>query len=651
MRFGCAWYPEHWPRQRWAEDLRLMRDCGMNTVRIGEFAWSRMEPVDGRFALDWLGEAIDLAASFGIDSVLCTPSATPPAWLTSAHPEVLAVRADGRPEVHGMRCHYRPGSPLYRWFCKRINSALAERFGQHPAVLGWQIDNEHWQRSHDPDTLARFAEWCRARYGSLDALNDAWSASYWSQEYSDWSQLHAPPGSPNPGLRLAWHRFSTALTAEFQAGQVQTLRERIAQRQWITHNFHPHDDLDRAGLVDGLDFASWDAYAVDGPSFDPAQLAVEVERIRSLTPSRKVWIMETQPGSVNWKGTSNPTMQPGELRAAAWHMAAHGAEAVLYWQWRSAPGGQEQYHGTVVAQDGHPRPHYTEIARIGEEFKRLTTLLDQSAPVHPVAVIDRWADRFAIKHQRHHHQFDPAAHVRSWYAAVQRQGLSADLVERLGDQRPWSVVIAPQVHLADQPTIDRLRAFVIGGGHLLIGPRSCFKDDENALLAQRQPGPLSDLAGAQADDFYALETPVPLGGELGEGTASIFAERIGQVEREVAVWARYGQGHGWLAGQPAIIHRPTGKGSLTWCACWPDQELQRRLIARISRLAGIESSLIPPDGVTIVHRRGESGSFRVFINHTAQPQQVELGAVATERLSGTTASNLVLAPWDVAVVG
>jgi beta-galactosidase len=633
-----------------------MRACGMDTVRIADFAWSTLEPSDGRFSLDLFAAAIDRAAAHGLSVVLCTPTAAPPAWLTASHPEVLLVQDNGRTQGHGMRCHYRPVSPVYRRYCARIAEVLATRFGRHAAVIGWQVDNEHAARSHDPETIAAFAAWCRTRYGSLDRLNAAWSQAYWSEAFSAWTDVHAPPSYPNPGLRLAWHRFSSALTADFQRIQIAAIRRHADPRQWITHNFFPHDDLDRSVIATDLDVASWDAYAVEGDAFDPAQLAIEIERMRHLGGrSRPTWVMETQPGCVNWKGDVNAMMQPGELTAAAWHMVAHGAEAVLYWQWRSAPGGQEQYHGTIIGQDGRPRPHYDEIARIGAGFARHAALIDGSAPAHDIAVLDRWEDRIALGGQRHHHHYDPARHVRTWYAAVQRLGLGADLRDQATGALP-RLVIAPQAHLADPTTMDALRDHVRRGGHLLIGPRTAVKDPENALLPSRSPGPLAELLGAEAEDLYALRGVVGIAGlaaaadDLGSGTAQIIGERLA-AGPDAVVWACFGNEDGWLAGRPAVVHRShPGGGSITWCACWPDAAFQTRLIQRLAILAGIALPPAVPPQVTRTRRRGPAGVFTLVINHGAAPVEVDLGHPGIDAISGVAGPILSLPGHGIALV-
>ncbi|WP_206156883.1 beta-galactosidase, partial [Candidatus Roseilinea sp. NK_OTU-006] len=263
LHLGAAWYPEHWPEARWAEDVKLMRDAGLTVVRVAEFAWSSLEPREGAFNFGWLERAIALAADHGLAVVIGTPTAAPPAWMTQAYPDVLAVNADGRLATHGARCHYDVTSERYLAFCRRIAEKLAVCFGHDARVIGWQIDNEYNTVSYSEGARRAFQDWLRRCYGSLDALNAAWATVYWSQTYSDWSQIPLPIsgahgfGQPhNPGLRLKWRQFITEAYRRFQLNQIEVVRANAMPSQWITHNFMGFfDGFDHYVLSADLDFA------------------------------------------------------------------------------------------------------------------------------------------------------------------------------------------------------------------------------------------------------------------------------------------------------------------------------------------------------------------------------------------------------------
>ena len=448
MILGCAWYPEHWDESRWADDIRLMREANISLVRVGEFAWSRLEPQDGQMALDWLERAVTLATAQGMMVVLGTPTAAPPAWLTQAHPEVLAIREDGRPEVHGARGHFNPASATYRTYCARIAGALAERFGKHPQVIGWQIDNEYNHVSYDAETLAQWQAWLMAKYGTLDALNSHWTTSYWSQEYTDWSQLPFPlRAGHNPGLTLDWKRFVTDLLRSYQKTQIDAIRQFAEPRQWITHNFMGWFDLfDHYKLCEDLEIASWDNYVGTG-HLNYLSNGAAHDLTRGFK-RRNFLVLETQPGSVNWAGVNN-ALDRGEVRCMAWHAVGHGAEVVSYWQWRSALNGQEQYHGCLVAPDGNPRPLYEEVSKLGKEFTSVAKFLRGTTPASEVAILHSYDDRWAINGQRFHKDFDPVEHLLSFYRPLRAMSFGVDILHPSAPLSAYKLVIAPHLHLVD----------------------------------------------------------------------------------------------------------------------------------------------------------------------------------------------------------
>jgi len=613
MYYGSAWYSEHWPEVRWREDLRLMRETGMNVVRVAEFAWSRLEPAEGRYELDWLERAVAAAAEFGIETVIGTPTAAPPAWLTQKYPDVLAVRESGQSERHGGRCHYSPTSPRYREFCARIASAMAQRFGQNPHVIGWQIDNEYWSYSFDAHTMRCFQDWLQQRYGTLDALNAAWSNAYWSEDYQDWSQIPAWHGNQNPCLLQAGKLFMTGVYREYQRIQFDAIRAHAAPRQWITHNCHAHPHLDWTRIGREIDFVSWDPY-LGGNHLDAVGFGPVLDFARGIQ-RKNTWVIETQPGFVNWDKT-NACLDKGEVRRLVWHCVAHGADAVLFWQWRSALGGQEQYHGSLVAADGTPRPLYAEAAQIGAELAAAAKQLAGTTIQTPVAILDSYPDRWALTAQRHHAEYDPAQHLRSFYAPLRAAGLDVDFAMPGDDLSPYRLVIAPHLHILTPAVAEQLVAFVRSGGHLLLGPRTGFKDEHNALLPSRQPGKeLAALPGAEVAEFYAIKEPVP----VGTGHAKIWAEFLNVSSPACEVRLRYGKSNGWLDDQPALVTRATGKGRVTYLGAWLDEATMTEVIARILQDAGIATIPLPA-GIELARR----GPVRIAINHTRQPQTMQL---------------------------
>ena len=380
VRLGAAWYPEQWPEAQWDHDLQLMQDAHMNVVRVGEFAWSTLEPSEGRFELDWLDRAIALAAKHHIAVVIGTPTDAPPAWLTEKYPDTLGMNADGQWRQHGERRQFNYASPRYRQLCALIVAQLARRFGQNPNVIGWQIGNEYSDESFDPSTRALFQQFLRDKYKTLNNLNHQWSTAYWSQTYTSWSQIPMKNSNENPGLLLDHKHFVTATWRSFQRAQIDVLRPLILPTQFITTNIGGlgwSDNWDHYAITADLDLASWDDYVGQG-HLDVTRNAMLNDFVRGWK-RQNFWVMETEPGSVNWAPVNN-ALWPGETRALAWQTIGHGADAVLYWQWRSALNGQEQYHGAIVGPDGEPLPIYSEIAQLGKDLELTRDALAGTGP-------------------------------------------------------------------------------------------------------------------------------------------------------------------------------------------------------------------------------------------------------------------------------
>lgn len=648
MHYGCAWYPEHRGEATWAHDLRLMRDAGMTVVRIAEFAWSRLEPADGRFAFAWVEAAIATAAEHGLAVVLGTPTAAPPKWLTEAHPEVLRVEPDGRVCEHGGRGHANPASATYRRFCARIAAAMAERWGSDARVIGWQIDNEYWPFSFDRETATRWHAFLQRRHGDIAALNAAWSNAYWSQDYDRFDQVPLSLGWQNPCLIAALRDFQAEVLRDYQAAQIAAIRRHAGARQWITHNLHGHlQHGDPAILAAELDFASFDPYVGSG-HLDPARMGGILDAVRGLK-QRPFWVMETQPCTVNWAAV-NTALARGEARRMVWHQIAHGAEAVLWWQWRPAHGGQEQLHGSLLHADGRPRPFYAEAAAIGRELAAARTALAGTAPRARVAVLSAWRDRHAIDQQRHHRDFDPWEHVRTWHAALRGLGLDVDIVPSTADLTRYAAVVAPGLYLVDDALARRLADWAAQGGHLLLGARSGFKDGYNALRDDAPPGgALARALGATVQEYYALADDLPLTG-CG-GSTRRWGEWLQPMTPEVTVLARYGAGHSWLEGQPAVVGRAHGAGWIGLCGAWPDTVAARALARDLVARAGVATpwAELPP-GVEIGTRVGARGTVVVLANHGGSTVEIALPQRLHDVLADVGRDRLTLAAGEVAVL-
>lgn len=644
---GAAWYPEQWPESRWDADLTLMEQAHFTVTRIGEFAWSAMEPSEGHYDFDWVERAIRLAERHHIAIVIGTPTDAPPAWLTSKYPDTLGTNADGHLREHGGRRQFSYSSPHYRKFCIAIATQLAKRFGHDPNVIGWQIGNEYTDESFDAATRKQFQDFLRARYKTLDNLNARWTTAYWSQTYTDWSQIPLNAVLGNPGLMLEHRHFVTATWRSFQHDQLAAIRLLADKRQFITTNIGGlgwSDNWDHYIINDELDLASWDDYVGTG-HLNVIRNAFMNDFVRGWK-RQNFWVMETQPGSVNWSPLNN-ALDPGETRALAWQTIGHGADALLYWQWRSSLNGQEQYHGAIVGPDGTPLPLYPEVKQLGEDFLKTSAALQNTTPVADVALLVDYDSRWAIDFQLHNKNYDQLQVLLDDYRALSANGRTVDVVNANAPLDKYKLVVAPSLNVIPQPLADRLLAYIRQGGHLLLGPRSGMKDEYNALDQHRQPGSLVEALGGRVEQYYALDAPI----KIGNGTASIWAEQLSTTSPATKINLRYGQANGWLDNQPAMISRVIAKGTLTYLGTLPDTKLLQSILDAAITKAGVEPGFgTLPDGIELCRRVGATHTFYIVINHSQSARTVALPKPMHELLTGKTAATIDLPAQGVAVL-
>lgn len=636
MKFGVCYYPEHWPEARWAEDAQLMHTAGIELVRIAEFAWAKMEPTAGHYDWDWLDRVIDTLAAAGHRVVLGTPTAAPPVWLTQAHPEILRVDANGRSRAHGTRRHYCPNSPIYRRESRRIVTAMAQRYGSHPTVIGWQIDNEmgggHTARCYCEHCAQAFQDWLQAHYDLLDAVNEAWGTAFWSQTYIDWAQIRPPTDDidkKNPSYVLDYYRFASDSFVAYQQEQIDILRQH-APDHFVTHNFMGlYRDLDQFDLARMLDFVTWDNYptgnserwrqmlSAPGKDTDHDHTAYAYDvgdpmvtaMAHALTRGLKegpFWVMEQQCGQINW-GQVNPGVRAGTPRLWAWHALAEGAEALVYFRWRATLFAQEQYHSGLLRHDGSPDVGWEDQQALLAEKALLDVVANEPLTAQIALLVD-FSDLWALQLQPHRADFGYLRHLYVYYQALQRLGMSVNLVPVTTDLSGYKLVIAPTLHLADAAKAAHLQMYVQQGGTLLLGVRSGFKTTSNMVTDQPLPGALRVLAGVRVTSWQSLpagagwqvETAVP----ALSGSATYWVETL--TTEGAKVLASYEN------GAAALTEHEVGKGCVLYWGWYP-RELQAMALLRY--LAGqleIDRHAILPHGMVAAQR----GAYTILLNFT-----------------------------------
>jgi len=646
---GTAWYPEQWPEARWDADLNLMQKAGVTMVRVGEFAWSRFEPTEGHYDLDWLDRAITAASKHGIYTVIGTPSAAPPAWLTQKYPETLRTMDDGRKDEHGNRQQFDWSDPKYRVLSRAMAEQLAKRFGHNPWVIGWQIDNEYSENSYGDSTKKQFQDWLKIRYGTLDNLNSRWTTAYWSETYQSWDQVPIETKYGNPGLLLSWMRFVSDTWRSYQKNQLEVIRANSTPAQFITTNMMGwFDGYDHYTVAQDLDMASWDDYVGQG-QLDQYRNGAAHDLTRGLL-RKNFWVMETQPGFVNWAKINN-SLDKGEVRAMAWHAIGHGSDAVSYWQWRSDLNGQEEYHGTLVGADGTPVPLYSEVSQLGAEFAKASPVLAGTTVKSDVAILHSYDSRWAINWQRHNANYDPVEELVSYYKPLRNIAQSIDIVNPSAPLNQYKLVVAPGLNVLSDTEAQNLIAYVQQGGNLVLGQRSAMKDVDNALQVNRQPGPLVPLLGGRVDQFYALAAPVPVAGTWGPSTSKEWAELLSTSDPDTKVLMKYGKSNGWLDNQPAAITRKVGKGSITYIGAWLDEPALKNAAKWMTDMSGVEPKFgHVPDGVDVYPREGEHGKVFIIVNFSKYQQVFNVPTPMDDVLNGNQVHTVTLPVYGVAVL-
>lgn len=608
---GVCYYPEHWPEDWWADDAARMKALGLTYVRIGEFAWSRMEPNPGDYRWDWLDRAIATLGNAGLRVVLCTPTATPPKWLIDAHPDILPVDPEtGRTRGFGSRRHSDFSSPVWLEHALRITEQLARRYGNHPHVAGWQTDNElcchDTTLSASPAALASFRRWLADRYGSIDALNRAWGNIFWSMEYRDFSEIELPVGAvteTSPAHRLAWRRHASDMVVRFHTAMVDVLRAHSPGR-FITHNFIPMNEtgVDNHALAAPLDFASYDNYPLgrtdlamarhDAAAFAPLMRtghpdlqSIYFDQTRGLT-GKPFWIMEQQPGPVNW-GRHNPWPAPGMVRLWSWEAFAHGAAVVSFFRWRQAPFAQEQMHAGLLRPDCTPAEAWPEIEQLAAELARVPLPAPTRAPV--AMIVDTTAE-FVSAIEQQGRGYDYTGVLHGWYRALRSLGMDVDFVAPGADVQGYPLVLAPCLAVASDAAVAALAA---ADGLVLLGPRSGAKTDDFTIPDGLPPGPLRALLPIRV---LAVDTPRPdCPGTLHlDGAAHLstgWRESIDHGPAEVLATLE--------DGKPALLRH----GRAHYLATLTDHDGLTALFARLAQAAGV--AVTPVSGGLRLRRRGD----------------------------------------------
>lgn len=665
--YGVVYYPEQWPETRWDSDLARMAGTGMNVVRMGEGAWSVWEPEEGRYDFSLFDRALELCRKHGLKAIMGTPTYTPPAWLTERYPEVSRVSYEGVRLTHGSRRHYNYTSPVYQQKSQAVTEALAEHYKAHPAVIGWQIDNElncHLDVSFASNDHEAFRTWCRERYGNLGALNRAWGTAFWSQTYTSWDQVWLPRPTvtyQNPALLLDFYRFTSDMTIRFGAMQTRIIKQ-IAPHQFVTHNaFQTMTNVDQWKFVqEAVDFVSYDSYPefkvcdlTSPPHFRDRAESRLLSRMRGLSP--KFMVLEQQSGPSGQIGGIlngnpdylHPTPKPGQMRLWCWNSIAQGADGLLFFRWRSLPYGAEAHWNGLLYHDERNTWRLEEAQRLGDEIKRVSGTLTGTRCVSPAAILYDFDNEShaRIEHFTGRHREKSELSV---YQALSERHLAADVrslssIQGAGDLAGYELIFFPHAHVLTAADLPALQGYVEGGGTLVLGCWGGYRDRQHWCYDAAGKAFYEGLTGVRVADF-TVTTPGESSALRFEGSTSlleapVFNEVLAPVAPGARVLASYTSDY--YAGQPAVTLSPRGQGRVVQFGSFFTTQNVAALLDALAVQDPLASWADIPAEVQVVVRSNGTERFCFLLNFTARPQAVTFkepgfDLLGSQKLNGRT---------------
>ncbi len=661
MVLGTCYYPEHWPESLWEEDLERMLECGIQVIRIAEFAWSKVEPYEGVFTYEFFDRFLDLAREKGMKVIFCTPTATPPAWLTEKYPEVLNGTIDGVLFRHGGRRHYNYNSPVYQEKTRIITEAFASHYGPHPAVIGWQIDNElNCERDEfysESDTAA-FRVFLQKKYGSLDKLNEAWGTTFWNQTYTDWKEVHIPRTTPsnntNPHEVLDYTRFISDSACRYAKLQSDIIRKYVKPGDFITTNglFSNLDNQRMAG--ESLDFIMYDSYpnfAFTKENYEKFSATLQ-DRMwsRNLTEVRAVspnfGIMEQQSGANGWNNRmAAPTPKPGQMTLWTMQSAAHGADYVSYFRWRTCTMGTEIYWHGILDYSGRENRRLREVREIHRKFQAISEAAGSRYEAR-TAVLKDYDNIWDAQLDIWHGDVDRLSQ-QSLFLAAQRSHTPMDYVYLREDTtaenlKKYQVIFYPHPVIVNPQRAAILEEYVEAGGCLVLGCRSGYKDMTGKCVMDRLPGLLAKMSGTDIPEYTRVnpdDEPMYIDWDGIRLEAAVFNDQLEPLTADAQVLGRYE--NCYYAGTPGLICNALGAGKVYYFGAAFTEETARVFLEKLGAASPYADVLELPWECELAVREKDGRKYYFVLNYKKTPVKIQVKEALVDLYTGETVSGQV----------
>lgn len=658
LAFGGDYNPEQWPEETWDEDVRLMREAGVNLVSVGIFSWSLLEPSEGTYEFGWLDRILDLLHSNGIKVDLANATASPPPWFSHKYPESLPVTADGVRHSYGSRQAFAASSQEYRRAAAALTVRIVKRYKNHPAVIMWHIHNEygcHNQPDYSEGAAAGFRIWLQARYGTLEKLNSAWGTAFWSQRYSSWEEIIPPRTSgtwTNPTQQLDFARYSSDELLECYKAEAAIIREHSDHP--VTTNFMGftmglHQPVDYWRWARYMDVVSNDHYLIADDPRNFQELAMTADLTRSWAQGSPWLLMEHSTSAVNWQPRNIPKA-PGELVRNALQHVARGADGALYFQWRASKAGAEKFHSGMLPHAGTDTKIWREVVQLGHTLQKISEIAGSTVTgatnTVDVAILHDTDARWASELDSHPSiDISNIQETRRWHDAFYRAGVTTDFRQSTDNLSGYKLVIAPVQYLLSDTGIANIHEYVHSGGHLVVTYFSGIVDENDHIRLGPYPGAFSELLGVKMEEFFPLPARETI--QLSDfGNGSLWNELGCPTTAEVLAKVLSGP----TAGSPAVTRNKVGKGRSYYLATSLEQHGMTKLLSVLCDDASVDPITANlPAGVEVVRRQREDTTWTFFLNHGEEPTR--LPATGHELLTGTELNGrLDLEPGAVAVV-
>jgi beta-galactosidase len=665
--YGGDYNPEQWSEDVWPEDIQLMKRGKITLATVGVFSWAKFEPREGVYDFDWFDRVLDGLHAGGMRIDLATATASPPPWLTSAYPEVLPVDQNGIRLHPGSRQQYCPSSPVYRAHAARLVRALADRYGDHPGLELWHVNNEYGCHVHhcycDVSALA-FRSWLRAKYGDIPSLNEAWGTAFWSQRYGTFDEIFPPRAAPtfkNPTQLLDFDRFSSDELLECYRGEVAILRAATPHVPITTNFMGFFKAVDYWKWAAEVDIVSDDSYP-DPADPDSAEYASMVsDLMRSLGGGAPWILMEQAPSAVNWRAR-NAAKAPGQMRAWSYQALARGADGILFFQWRQSAAGAEKFHSGLVPHSGTDTRAWREVEQLGTELELLSQgplpIVGERVPAR-VGIVFNWDSWWAIEQPASPTTLSYLNAVFAWHREFTARSITVDFVQPTQDLSGYDLVVVPSLFCATDAQLVALDAFARSGGVLVVTYQTGITDENLRIRLGGYLGVLQTTLGLWIEEFAppagpdlsnagdAAAPPLRITGDVvgGESSATLWSEFV----RLTGATNLAEFSDGPLAGWPAVTRNAVGAGSGWYVATQPHEGGMSKLVDALLDDAGVAGIAVTSDpnntrGVQAVVR----GELTFIVNHGDQDATVAIAG--TDVLSGMPSAGLVLSPQGVAIV-